>query len=87
MSDTTNRPTRATQVPVRVPAARCCAPYCGDKIKGMPEADRMHEIEWSDGSRSYLHLGCEREFVEGATGYAGPDMPGWGPVPGLEVPR
>lgn len=85
MSDSTIRPIRAIIVPVQVPAARCCAPYCGDKIKGIPGEDTMHEIEWSDGSRSHLHHGCEREFVEGSTGYAGPDFPGWGPVPGLEA--
>jgi hypothetical protein len=75
------RPVAARLVPVEVPAKRCCATGCGDKIKGDTDVDLMYEVTFDDGSISYVEKNgsCEEWFVAGHPDYGHPY--GW--CPGL----
>lgn len=78
-----SEPVEAVLVRPPVPSVRCCAPWCGDKIRwNGSKDDLVFEVRWSNGESSYLEPGCVDAFVNGTTGYP-VDVPGVGPVPGL----
>lgn len=59
------KPVRAEMVPVHYPAERCCAPGCGDKIKG----ESMYLVVFDDGTHAYLEPECIPCFVDGHPDY------------------
>lgn len=68
------KPVSARKTKVRIPARRCCAPGCGDKIKPMgdPELDWMWRVRFDDGSVAFVEQGlCEDWFENGHPDYGG----------------
>ena len=56
----------AVRVTITYPAKRCCAPGCGDKIKGDGDVDdTMLRVHWDDGSVSHLEEQCLTWFEDG----------------------
>lgn len=52
------------ETPITYPARRCCAPGCGDKIKGYGDETAL-AVSWSDGSVDFLEHCCRRRFLAG----------------------
>lgn len=78
-------PTRGERilVPTSAPHPRCGV--CGDKIIWVDGRDTFcYRVWFSDGSTQLLHELCVSDFENGSSEY--PGRPGYGPVPGLEVP-
>lgn len=69
------KPIMARLIETTIPARRCCAPGCGDKIQDT----ETYEITWSDGGIMYLESGCVDWFVNGHPDYGCAR----GPVDGL----
>lgn len=62
------------KTPVVIPAKRCCAPGCGDKIKPCEPDDWMYEVTWDDGSVSHVEENCAGWVKDGHPDYGC----GWG---------
>lgn len=60
---------KVEEILITLPAKRCCATGCGDKIKPLHSGDTCLKITWMDGTESMLEMGCIDWFVNGHPDY------------------